>query len=124
MMYIKGLEFEEKPNYEMLRLKFKNCMNRVNTNKKEEFLADWQILRKNKREEKKQTKMAQEEKAVEETSKGVAPTNLMASNLSKDKVGPCNIENYIIKTDFVGGKCSFAKVEHKKRKGGPGGLSG
>jgi hypothetical protein len=53
MIYIRGLEFEEKPNYEMLRLKFKNAQNRLVTNKKEEFLTDWQLARKMKRDEKK-----------------------------------------------------------------------
>lgn len=41
MVYIRGLEFEEKPNYEMCRGKFKNVLNRLHTNKKEEIVTDW-----------------------------------------------------------------------------------
>lgn len=58
MMYVRSLEFEEKPNYEMMRSKFKSVSNRIHTNKKEEILTDWQIVRKTKREEKKQSKRA------------------------------------------------------------------
>jgi hypothetical protein len=36
MLYVKNLEFEEKPNYEMIRGKFKNAMQRLHYNKKEE----------------------------------------------------------------------------------------
>jgi hypothetical protein len=41
MIYVRALEFEEKPNYEMIRSKFKNVLSRVHTNKKEEILTDW-----------------------------------------------------------------------------------
>jgi hypothetical protein len=54
MLYIKTLEFEEKPNYEMIRGKFKQALQRLHLNKKDEILTDWQIDRKLKREEKKQ----------------------------------------------------------------------
>jgi hypothetical protein len=54
MLYVKTLEFEEKPNYEMIRGKFKNAMQRIHYNKKDEVQTDWQISRKAKREEKKQ----------------------------------------------------------------------
>jgi hypothetical protein len=54
MLYVKNLEFEEKPNYEMIRGKFKNAMQRIHYNKKDEVQTDWQISRKAKREEKKQ----------------------------------------------------------------------
>lgn len=55
-MYVRGLEFEEKPNYDMMRGKFKSVINRVHTNKKEEILTDWQVLRKAKKDEKKMAK--------------------------------------------------------------------
>ena len=58
MLYVKGLEFEEKPNYEMIRGKFKNILTRIHPNKKEELLTDWQILRRIKREEKKEIERA------------------------------------------------------------------
>ena len=64
MLYVKGLEFEEKPNYEMIRGKFKNILTRIHPNKKEELLTDWQLLRKIKREEKKEKERA--EKAAQE----------------------------------------------------------
>lgn len=54
MLYVKNLEFEEKPNYEMIRGKFKTAMQRVHYNRKDEIMTDWQITRKAKREEKKQ----------------------------------------------------------------------
>jgi len=53
MIYVRGLEFEEKPNYDMMRGKFKNILSRIHPNKKEELLTDWQLLRKIKRDEKK-----------------------------------------------------------------------
>jgi hypothetical protein len=53
MLYIKNLEFEEKPNYDMMRTKFKLVLARLHQNKKEELLTDWQIHRKAMREEKK-----------------------------------------------------------------------
>lgn len=64
MLYVKGLEFEEKPNYEMIRGKFKNILTRIHPNKKEELLTDWQILRRIKREEKKEKERA--DKAAQE----------------------------------------------------------
>ncbi len=56
MLYVRGLEFEEKPNYEMIRGKFKNMILRIHPNKKEELLTDWQLLRKLKRDLKLQKK--------------------------------------------------------------------
>ena len=53
MLYVRGLEFEEKPNYDLIRGKFKNILTRIHPNKKEELLTDWQLLRKIKRDEKK-----------------------------------------------------------------------
>jgi hypothetical protein len=53
MLYVRGLEFEEKPNYEMIRGKFKNILMKIHPNKKEELLTDWQMLRKIKRDEKR-----------------------------------------------------------------------
>ena len=41
MIYVRGIEFDEKPDYEMLRGKFKNAFNRINTNKKVEIVTDW-----------------------------------------------------------------------------------
>ena len=61
MIYIKSLDFEEKPNYEMIRGKFKLVFNKLHTNKKEEVLTDWQLLRKQKKEEKEQQKNAQKQ---------------------------------------------------------------
>lgn len=54
MLYVKNLDFEDKPNYEMIRGKFKTAMQRTNYNRKDEIQTDWQIARKAKREEKKQ----------------------------------------------------------------------
>lgn len=62
MVYVRGLEFEEKPNYEMIRGKFKNVLNRLHTNKKEEIVTDWMQLRRAKREEKKALKSARMDK--------------------------------------------------------------
>lgn len=53
MIYVRALEFEEKPNYEMIRSKFKNVYNRIHINKKEEIFTDWQIVRKNRRDQRK-----------------------------------------------------------------------
>ena len=53
MLYVKNLDFEDKPNYEMIRGKFKSAMQRIHYNRKDEILTDWQIERKAKREEKK-----------------------------------------------------------------------
>ena len=53
MLYVRGLEFEEKPNYEMIRNKFKTILSRVHPNRKEELVTDWQLLRKIKKEKKK-----------------------------------------------------------------------
>jgi hypothetical protein len=50
---VRSLDFEEKPNYEMIRGKFKNIQNRLHIKKKEEVQTDWQISRLKKREEKK-----------------------------------------------------------------------
>ncbi len=66
MLYVKNLEFEEKPNYEMIRGKFKNAMQRLHYNKKEEVQLDWQIARKAKRDEKKQQQMLEQQKKIEE----------------------------------------------------------
>ena len=66
MLYIKTLEFEEKPNYEMIRGKFKQALQRLHLNKKDEILTDWQIDRKLKREEKKQQIIEQQRKIEEE----------------------------------------------------------
>ena len=54
MLCVRGLEFEEKPNYDFIRGKFKNVLQRLHPNKKEELLTDWQLLRKIKREEKRE----------------------------------------------------------------------
>lgn len=54
MLYVKNLEFEEKPNYDMIRGKFKQAMGRLQYNRKDEVQTDWQVARKNKRDEKKQ----------------------------------------------------------------------
>jgi hypothetical protein len=56
MIYIRGLDFEEKPSYEMIRGKFKDILMRLHTNRKEEVPLDWKILRDKKREDKKQQK--------------------------------------------------------------------
>ena len=53
LIYVRSLDFEEKPNYEMIRGKFKNIQNRLHLKKKEEVQTDWQIVRLKKREEKK-----------------------------------------------------------------------
>ena len=53
MLYVKNLEFEEKPNYEMMRGKFKQAIQRIHPSKKDELLTDWQISRKAKRDDKK-----------------------------------------------------------------------
>jgi hypothetical protein len=37
MLYVKNLEFEEKPNYEMIRGKFKQALLRIHPNKKDEL---------------------------------------------------------------------------------------
>lgn len=50
MIYVKGLDFEEKPNYEMIRGKFKAVLMRLHTNRKEEVPLDWKVLREKKRE--------------------------------------------------------------------------
>ena len=55
MMYIKGLEFEEKPNYEKMRNSFKSAYNKQGFGK-EDHLMDWQIVRKMKKLEKKKGK--------------------------------------------------------------------
>lgn len=68
MIYVRGLEYEEKPNYEMMRGKFKNVLGRLHPNKKEELLTDWQLVRKLKREEKKNMVVKSEEKAKERDS--------------------------------------------------------
>jgi uncharacterized protein YbaA (DUF1428 family) len=53
MIYIKGLDFEEKPNYDMIRGKFKSVLMRLHTNRKEEVPLAWKIIRDKKREDKR-----------------------------------------------------------------------
>jgi hypothetical protein len=61
MINIRGLDFEEKPNYDMIRGKFKEVLMRLHTNRKEEVPLDWKVLRDKKREGKKQQKQTQGE---------------------------------------------------------------
>ena len=54
ILYIRGLEFEEKPNYDMIRGKFRNVLNHLHTNRKEEVPLDWKVIREKQRAEKRQ----------------------------------------------------------------------
>ena len=49
MLYIRGLSYKEKPNYEMIRGKFKSILMRLHKNRKEEVPLDWKILRDKQR---------------------------------------------------------------------------
>ncbi|CDW91547.1 casein kinase i [Stylonychia lemnae] len=60
LLYIKGLDFEQKPNYEYIKNIFKEIYVKQHF-KKTELLFDWQIIRKRKREEKKGFKSVQVE---------------------------------------------------------------
>jgi hypothetical protein len=52
LLYIKNLEFEDKPNYEYIRGQFKHCYNKQPF-AKEESITDWQLLRKQKRDQRR-----------------------------------------------------------------------
>jgi len=51
LIYAKGLDFEEKPNYEYVRQVFRDSYNRQGFSKQVEY--DWLRVRRKKREEKK-----------------------------------------------------------------------
>eukprot|EP00347_Sterkiella_histriomuscorum_P020683 403336876 len=53
LLYIKGLDFEQKPNYDYIRNMFKEIYNKKHF-PKTDFLYDWQIVRKKKREDSNQ----------------------------------------------------------------------
>ena len=56
MLYVRNLEYEEKPNYEMMRGKFRKVLNELHVNRKEEVPLDWKVLRDKQRENKRQEK--------------------------------------------------------------------
>ena len=62
LVYAKGLEFEEKPNYDYIKNHFKNLFNRTVARMEGDILMDWQQLRKQKRDEKKKAKQKYEDK--------------------------------------------------------------
>ncbi len=53
MLYVRNLEYEEKPSYEMIRGKFRKVLNEMHHNRKEEVPLDWKVLRDKLRENKR-----------------------------------------------------------------------
>ena len=45
MLYVRNLEYEEKPSYEMIRGKFRKVLSEMHHNRKEEVPLDWKVLR-------------------------------------------------------------------------------
>ena len=57
MLYVRNLEYEEKPSYEMIRGKFRKVLNEMHHNRKEEVPLDWKVLRDKQRETKRQDRV-------------------------------------------------------------------
>lgn len=56
MLFVRNLEYEEKPNYEMMRQKFRKVLHDLHQNRKEEIPLDWRVLRDRLRDHKRQEK--------------------------------------------------------------------